>query len=93
MCGFGHAALSSLRIAWIGDGNNMAHSLMFAASKAGMDFAIAAPEGYWMDAEVTAQGEADAQACGTTLLQTTNPNEAVAGAHAVYTALQRGGSE
>lgn len=77
--------LAGLKLAYVGDGNNMAHSLMFAASKAGLDFAIAAPEGYWMDTEVAAQGTADAEAAGTRLLQTTEPREAVADAHVVYT--------
>ena len=57
---FGHC--DGLKMAYIGDGNNMAHSLMFAASKAGMDFACAAPEGYWMDTDVVAQGQEDADA-------------------------------
>ncbi|MGB0589163.1 MAG: ornithine carbamoyltransferase [Myxococcota bacterium] len=74
-----------LKMTYIGDGNNMAHSLMFAASKAGMDFACAAPTGYWMDTEVVAQGQADADAAGTSLVQTTSIEEAVAGADVVYT--------
>jgi ornithine carbamoyltransferase len=72
-------------MAYIGDGNNMAHSLMFAASKAGMNFACAAPDGYWMDEAVVAQGQQDASAAGTTILQTTSPSEAVANADVVYT--------
>ena len=78
-------ALAGLKMAYIGDGNNMAHSLMYAASKAGMDFAIAAPEGYWMDADVVRQGKSDAEAAGTRIEQTTSPEEAVRGAHVIYT--------
>ncbi len=74
-----------LKLAYVGDGNNMAHSLMFACAKAGMDFACASPEGYWMDRDVVALGEADAQAAGTRIIETTSPEEAVAGAHVVYT--------
>ena len=74
-----------LKLAYVGDGNNMAHSLMFAASKAGMDFACAAPEGYWMDREVVAQGRSDAAAAGTALVETAHPAEAAAGAHVIYT--------
>ena len=74
-----------LKLAYVGDGNNMAHSLMFAASKAGMDFACAAPEGYWMDREVVAQGQADAKAAHTQLFETTSPAEAVRGAQVIYT--------
>lgn len=73
-----------LKFAYVGDGNNMAHSLMFAASKAGLDFACAAPADYFMDPEVVALGRADAEAAGTSLVETTSPQEAVAGAHIVY---------
>src|SRR5688572_24010644 len=57
--------LKGRKIAYVGDGNNMAHSLMFAASKVGMDITVATPSGYKPDAEVTAKSEADAQAAGT----------------------------
>ena len=75
--------LAGLKLAYIGDGNNMAHSLMFAAAKAGLDFACAAPEGYWMDGDLVAQATGDAD--GTAIVQTTSPHEAAAGAHVVYT--------
>ena len=74
-----------LKMAYIGDGNNMAHSLMFGAAKAGMHFACAAPEGYWMDEEMVVLGQADADDAGTELVQTTSIAEAVAGADVVYT--------
>ena len=78
-------ALAGLKLAYVGDGNNMAHSLMLACAKAGMGFACAAPEGYWMDPDVVALGVADAAACGAPApVQTTSPAEAVAGAHVVY---------
>lgn len=79
------ASTEGRTLAYIGDGNNMAHSLMFAASKAGMHFACAAPDGYWMDEAVVTQGQADASAAGTRILQTTSPSEAVANADVVYT--------
>ena len=79
---FGHC--DGLKMAYIGDGNNMAHSLMFAASKAGMNFACAAPKGYWMDEEVVAMGQADADEAGTQLVQTTSIAEAVAEADVIY---------
>lgn len=78
-------ATKGLKFAYIGDGNNMAHSLMFAASKAGMDFACGAPEGYWMDPEVVAQGQTDAEAAGTSILQTADIVEAVRDADVIYT--------
>jgi ornithine carbamoyltransferase len=72
-----------LTMAYVGDGNNMAHSLMFAASKAGMNFVCVSPDGYEMDSEMVALGRQDAEAAGTSLLCT--PERAgVEGAHVVY---------
>ena len=51
--------LEGLKLAYIGDGNNMAHSLMYGCAKAGMDCAIATPENYQCDAEVVANKNAD----------------------------------
>jgi ornithine carbamoyltransferase len=76
---FGH--LEGLKLAFIGDGNNVAHSLMLCAARTGMEFALARPEGYGPDAAILAQ----AQSFGTKLQVTTDPNEAAASAHAVYT--------
>jgi ornithine carbamoyltransferase len=74
-----------LKMAYIGDGNNMAHSLMFACAKAGMDFACAAPDGYTMDRGVVGLATQDAAASGTKILETSDPIEAARGAHVVYT--------
>ncbi len=74
-----------LKMAYIGDGNNMAHSLMFACAKAGMDFACAAPDGYTMDRSVVALAKADAAAAGTRIIETDDPLVAAQGAHVVYT--------
>ena len=49
--------LEGLKLAYIGDGNNMAHSLMYGCAKAGMDCAIATPENYQCDAEVVANAK------------------------------------
>src|SRR5437764_3605951 len=57
--------LKGRKIAYVGDGNNMAHSLMFGAPKVGMDIAIATPPSYAPDPEVVAVAKADAQAAGT----------------------------
>src|SRR5205814_8136182 len=57
--------LKGKKIAWIGDGNNMAHSLMFGAPKVGMDISVATPPGYEPDRQVVAQATADAKAAGT----------------------------
>ena len=77
--------LAGLRLAYVGDGNNMAHSLMFGGPKCGVHVAVATPPGYEPDASVTASARADAAAAGTTLLVTHSREEAVAGAHVVYT--------
>ena len=77
--------LKGRKLAYIGDGNNMAHSLMYAAPKVGMDVAIATPPGYAPDPTVVAEAVADAKAAGTKILITTRIEEAVAGADVVET--------
>jgi ornithine carbamoyltransferase len=72
-------------LAYVGDGNNCAHSLAQAAAKAGMDVRIATPPDYAPDsaALVSAQREAERAGGSVTLLR--DPFEAVAGADAIYT--------
>ncbi len=77
--------LKGRKLAYVGDGNNMAHSLMYGAPKVGMDIAVACPAGYSPDAEVIAKAGADAQAAGTKMLITTSIEEAVANADIVET--------
>lgn len=77
--------LRGLKLAFVGDGNNVVHSLMLDAARLGMDFAIATPPGYEPSADVVAESEGLAAISGSTLLVTNNAAEAVAGAHAVYT--------
>lgn len=74
-----------LKLAYVGDGNNMAHSLMYGGPKVGAHVAIATPKGYEPNAQVVANAQADAAAAGTSLLVTNSWEEAVAGAHVVYT--------
>src|SRR5579872_3934048 len=50
--------LRGLKLAFVGDGNNVAHSLMLTATRMGVDFAIATPRGYEPDAEIVAETEA-----------------------------------
>lgn len=73
-----------LTMAYVGDGNNVAHSLMFAASKAGMNFICVTPGGYQMADEMVDLGIEDAKSAGTRLIQTTDL-EATEGAHIIYT--------
>jgi ornithine carbamoyltransferase len=77
--------LRGLKLAYVGDGNNMAHSLMFGGPKCGVSVAIATPPGYGPDPEVTRLATGDAAESGTKLLVTHSMNEAVSGAHVVYT--------
>ena len=77
--------LAGRKLAYIGDGNNMAHSLMFGAPKLGMDISIATPAGYAPDPTVVAQATADAKAAGTKMTITTSIDEAVRDADIVET--------
>ena len=73
--------LRGRRLAWVGDGNNVARSLVLAAAMSGMDVAVANPAGYGLD-PVTLDG---ARALGATVRHTDSPRDAVAGADAVAT--------
>jgi ornithine carbamoyltransferase len=77
--------LKGRRIAYVGDGNNMAHSLMFGAPKVGMDIAVATPASYAPDPDVVARVQADCERAGTKLILTNSIDEAVAGADIVET--------
>ncbi len=77
--------LRGLKLAFIGDGNNVANSLMLSALRLGMSFTLATPAGYEPDAEIVAQAEALAAVAGGELVVTNDPAEAVRGAKAVYT--------
>jgi ornithine carbamoyltransferase len=74
-----------LKLAFIGDGNNVAHSLMLTTTRLGMDFALACPPGYEPKPEIVAAARSLASTFGTNLTITNAPVEAVEGAHAVYT--------
>jgi ornithine carbamoyltransferase len=77
--------LKGRKIAYVGDGNNMAHSLLFGAPKVGMDIAVATPPAYAPDPAVVAAAKADAQAAGTKVILTNSIEEAVANADVVET--------
>lgn len=77
--------LEGRKIAYIGDGNNVAHSLLFGAAKVGMSIAVASPEGYDVDAHYLEQATRDAKEAGTRIEMTRDPRQAVTGASAVYT--------
>jgi ornithine carbamoyltransferase len=77
--------LRGLKLAFLGDGNNVANSLMLSALRLGMNFAIATPPGYEPDEEIVAQADALAAITGAGLLITNDPIAAAQDAQAVYT--------
>ncbi len=77
--------LKGLKLAFVGDGNNVAQSLMLTSLRLGMDFALACPEGYLPTPEVVSQAEGLAAVSGATLVIGHATGPTVAGAHAVYT--------
>ncbi|HHF43647.1 MAG: ornithine carbamoyltransferase [Candidatus Aminicenantes bacterium] len=77
--------LAQLKLAYVGDGNNVCHSLMLAAAKAGTHLVVATPEGYEPQEAIINQAQADGQASGFTLELTHDPAAAVKEADAVYT--------
>jgi ornithine carbamoyltransferase len=77
--------LRGLKLAFVGDGNNVAHSLMLTALRLGVNFSIATPSGYQPHPDVVASARSAALVSGASLLVTNDPEQAVAGANAVYT--------
>ena len=77
--------LAGHKLAFIGDGNNVATSLLFGATLLGMDFGIGGPEGYEFPPDVWAQGQQFAAASGSHLLATHDADEVVSGADVIYT--------
>jgi len=77
--------LSGLRLAYVGDGNNVATSLLFAATKVGMDVALASPPGYELSEEVVEKGREFAVQSGSRVELPHDPFEAVRGADVIYT--------
>ena len=77
--------LAGLRLAYVGDGNNIAHSLMYGCAKVGMNISIASPEGYKPDQKVVELAKQDALATGARIEIVTDPVQAVTGADVVVT--------
>jgi len=77
--------LSDVRIAWIGDGNNVCHSLVLGAAKLGLALTVATPPGYAPSETIVARAQAVASTTGASLAFTTDPGAAVADADVVYT--------
>jgi ornithine carbamoyltransferase len=78
-------SLAGLRVAYVGDGNNVCHSLMRIASRFGMHFVAATPPGYEPWADIVVAASEDAAASGGSVALTTDVREAAQDAQAVYT--------
>lgn len=80
---FGH--LEDLNVAFIGDGNNVATSLLFSCARLGMNFSIASPEGYGLPEDVIGKAKEIAQETEISIKSTRDPIEAVKNAQVIYT--------
>jgi ornithine carbamoyltransferase len=78
-------SLRGLKLAFVGDGNNVAHSLMLCAARLGMDFTLAHPPRYDPSMVVVEQARLLAEDTGSRIVLTDDPGEAARGAHAIYT--------
>jgi ornithine carbamoyltransferase len=78
-------SLKGLKIAYVGDGNNVCHSLMFLAARLGVNLRIATPADYAPAPDVLADSKRVAKDTRARIELFTNPSEAVAGVQAVYT--------
>ena len=77
--------LEGLKLAYVGDGNNVSHSLINGCAKVGMHISVATPEGFEPDPNIVSLAEADAKASGAVIKITKDPAEAVQDADIVYT--------
>lgn len=77
--------LKGLNLAYIGDGNNVAHSLIDGCSKVGMNIVLACPKGFEPDSKVVTMGKREAKINGSEVKVTDDPKEAVKGADIIYT--------
>lgn len=78
-------SLKGRKLVYVGDGNNMAHSLMYACAKVGMDMVCASPKGYQPDPMVLKQAQEDATQTGCTVSVEEDIAKAVKGADVLYT--------
>jgi ornithine carbamoyltransferase len=77
--------LDGVRIAYLGDGNNVCHSLVRIGARFGAHIVVASPPGYEPRADVIAAAQVDAGLSGGSVAVVTDPREAAAGANVLYT--------
>ena len=78
-------SLEGLKLAWIGDGNNVCHSLMLACATTGMNMSIATPSNYQPSADIAQKANELAQKSGSKIWFTNDPSDAVQDADVLYT--------
>jgi ornithine carbamoyltransferase len=77
--------LQGLKLAYIGDGNNVANSLLHGCAKVGVDIFVASPKGFECDERIVEEARMDAKKSGSQIVLTEDPIEAISGADVVYT--------
>jgi ornithine carbamoyltransferase len=77
--------LKGRKLAYVGDGNNVANSLLITGARLGVHVSVGTPSGYEPDPDIVAVARKDAESTGAIIILTNDPAEAVAGADAVYT--------
>lgn len=78
-------SVAGKRLAYVGDGNNVAHSLVIGAVRMGMHVTVATPKGFEVNEDLFVKAKKIAEETGGTVMQTYNPVEAVINADVVYT--------
>lgn len=74
-----------LKLAWVGDGNNVCNSLLIGCSKFGIDISVACPKGYKPDSKVVSWAEVETKKSGSSIEITDAPKKAVEAADIIYT--------
>ena len=77
--------LKGLKLAWVGDGNNVCNSLLLGCTLVGMNISAACPKGYEPNAEIVKQAQKNAKHSGAKLEIINEPKKAVVGADVIYT--------
>ncbi len=77
--------LEGVKVAWIGDGNNVCHSLLLGAAKLGAHVSVATPRGYEPNETILERAKTIGKGTGSRITVGTDPHEAVRGAEVLYT--------
>jgi len=77
--------LKGLKLAYVGDGNNVANSLLHGCAKVGMNIAVATPKGYECDSNIVYEAQEEARRSGSEIILTEDPAEAATNADVIYT--------